>query len=532
MKKIVIVVLVMFLVLVAAPWGIGRLAEKRVNDGLDKLVQEAPYLTIVERKWTGGWFRSEQEVTFEVFGAWVDAMNPKNVLAAEAADEAAEDEAVEAEAAPEAETEAQELARRKQSAVPGTEAAVDAWTAEEPKADETPAEPAAEPEPAKPIRFTVRNEILHGPMLWPASFGLARVNTKLVLSDDIRKQLMEFFGTDEPMRISSRVGFFGGGSTRFYGDGRTIEAKGDGGVLVYDDFEIEIGYSGDFDEVDAEGSWSKLEFSNKNSGERLVLSDMSLEGDSERIVGDLYDSDFRLEVDQMLFAGMDRMETTVDDIVYQVETSEDDGFFDMSARVGTGKVRNPAFEELQLDLKEVHYDFTVRHLHTETLNKLITSWKAAYAKPVATVADVDALVMAPMKEHGLALLRHDPEFSVDRIGVVTAEGEGVLKGVLRLPGVTEEDIAAGAMGLVDKLVADFNIEVAQKLLEKIPNGATGAGVAVDQGFARREGEKLVSHIEFSKGELKVNGKPVPIPGFGAPPPAQDGYPAEEAPPEE
>ena len=49
-----------------------------------------------------------------------------------------------------------------------------------------------------PIRFTVRNEILHGPVLWPASLGIARVNTRLVLSDDIRKKLIETFGTDEP----------------------------------------------------------------------------------------------------------------------------------------------------------------------------------------------------------------------------------------------------------------------------------------------------------------------------------------------
>ena len=72
MKKIVTLVVVLLLLLVAAPWGIGRLAEQRVNSGLDGLVQEAPYLTIVERKWTSGWFRSEQEVTFEVFANLLD----------------------------------------------------------------------------------------------------------------------------------------------------------------------------------------------------------------------------------------------------------------------------------------------------------------------------------------------------------------------------------------------------------------------------------------------------------------------------
>ena len=51
----------------------------------------------------------------------------------------------------------------------------------------------------------MRNEILHGPVLWPASVGIARVNSKLVLNDEIRAKLTEIFGTDEPVRISTRV---------------------------------------------------------------------------------------------------------------------------------------------------------------------------------------------------------------------------------------------------------------------------------------------------------------------------------------
>src|SRR3954471_4982751 len=80
MKKIVVAVVLLLLVLVVAPWGVGRGAEKRVNDGLDQLVKEAPYLSITERKWTGGWFRSEQEVTFEVLGPWTRALNATNIL--------------------------------------------------------------------------------------------------------------------------------------------------------------------------------------------------------------------------------------------------------------------------------------------------------------------------------------------------------------------------------------------------------------------------------------------------------------------
>ena len=70
--------MLLLLVLVVAPWGIGKVAEQRINAGLDRAVSELPYMKIVERKWTGGWFRSEQEVTFELFGDLFKAMEALN----------------------------------------------------------------------------------------------------------------------------------------------------------------------------------------------------------------------------------------------------------------------------------------------------------------------------------------------------------------------------------------------------------------------------------------------------------------------
>jgi hypothetical protein len=66
--------------------------------------------------------------------------------------------------------------------------------------------------------------------------------------------------------------------------------------------------------------------------------------------------------------------------------------------------------------------------------------------------------------------------------------------------------------------------VAQKLIEKVPSGATGAGAAIDMGYAKRDGDKLVSHIEFRKGGLKINGKDQALPGLGAPPAGAEGMP--------
>ena len=65
MKKILAAVVVLVLLLVAAPGVLGRFAETRINKGLDALDAKAPYLQIAERSWSQGWFSSSQEVVWE-----------------------------------------------------------------------------------------------------------------------------------------------------------------------------------------------------------------------------------------------------------------------------------------------------------------------------------------------------------------------------------------------------------------------------------------------------------------------------------
>lgn len=480
MKKIAVIVVVLLLVLVVAPWGIGKVAESRVNAGLDKLTETAPYLTIVDREWTRGWFRSEQEVTFELFGAMLKGAVPEAKI----------------------------------------EKTADTGPVETPPAETPPAEtpPASAASPfTHPLRFTVRNEILHGPVLWPASLGIARVNTRIVMSDEIRRQIVEFFGTDEPMRVSTRIGFFGGATTRVSGDGRDIKLKDKTGTLHYEPFKFDVGYSKNLDSIDVDGSWPGLEAGDSAKGEQFRFKGMTLTGHSKRVRGDLYDGETKFLIDEILVTGADKSETSVKDLRYEVTSSTKDDFMGVALKVGSGKVRNKALEQMQFNLDEVHYDFSMNRLHAPTLQKLMEDMKKVYTQPIVDASTVQQAVMAPLKQHAAELLKYDPEFVIDRIGVVTPEGQGNIKGVVRLKGVTADDFETGSTALVGKIDADINIDIAQKLIEKVPNGATGAGMAVDQGFAKRDGDKLLSHIEFRQGALKVNGKDVPLPGAGAKP---------------
>jgi uncharacterized protein YdgA (DUF945 family) len=495
MKKIVVTMVVLIAVLVLAPWSIGKLAESRVNRGLDKLGEAAPYLTIVDRKLTRGWFRSEQVVTFEVFGAWARALNP--VAAYEDIKKAEQEHTsgADAPATPAAAGDA-----------PGPDGA-------SPEAAPTPDAAAAPAEAAKPLRFTVRNEILHGPVLWPLSLGLARVNTRFQMSAEVRKALVEVFGTDEPVRMSTRIGLFGGGTTRFAGDGRTIELKGGSGNMVYSDFKLDVSYSGTLDDVDTHGDWPRLQLS-ENHGPQFAMQDLKFKSRSARLVDDLYDTDFLFEVGEVSVVGADKAETRIQDLRYQADTDAKGDFLDVALKLGSGQVTSKQLRDIGLELKEIHYDFTLRHLHTRTLAKMSSAMKQLYREPVGNRSDLEARLLTPLKEYGLQLLNFDPELSIDRIGVVTAEGEGVVKGVMRLVGVTPADFKSGSTALLGKIDSDVTIDLAQKLVDKIPNGNTGVGAAIDGGYAKREGDRITSRIEFKQGQLKINGKLLPLPGLG------------------
>lgn len=522
MKKLGIIVVVLAAVLLVAPFGIGKVAEKRLNSDLDKFIEQVPYFKISERTWSGGWFKSTQTVTFELSDAFGKLMKDK------AAPVAAADEDAEAAAAMDAE--GTEMAA-------GSDAAVES-SGEAAATAAVDAAAAAMATAADAVRFTVRNDVLHGPILGGAGFGLARVDTHIELSPEVRKQIEEVFGKEDPaLQMRTRVGFFGGGTTTFKSQGRKLNIKDKDVDFTYDTFKMSVGFSRNADSYDIDGSLPKVEVNDRGDGTHFTLTDLTLGGDGKRVLEELYDGEFALKIKEMEVKGKGGSEELLlQDVHYIVNQETKGDYTDIAAKFGSGTVKSDEFKKVDLDVKEIHYDVSFRHLHAPTLQKVITGIRAVYTMSLSDPSNVENAVIAPLKENAGELLAHDPAFGIDRIGLVTADGEIVAKGVIKLVGATLEDFsAAGGMGLISKLDADFTVEAAQKVLEKFPNGATMAGTVVDGGYAKREGDKLVCHITFKAGELLINGKPQAIPGLGGPPAnggAQEEGAGGEMPPQE
>ncbi|HTU68045.1 MAG TPA: DUF945 family protein [Steroidobacteraceae bacterium] len=434
MTRAITVVLVMALLLVGGPWVIGNVAEDRVNRGLDQLVDAAPWLGIVDRTYTQGWFRSEQEVTFEVLGGAGRAV--------------------------------------------GT-----------------------------PGRFTVRNEILHGPLLGWSGLGLARVNSTIVLDAQQRAQVEKIFGTDSPFTLSTRVGFLGGGTTTLASEGRTLRLR-NGAEVTWDDLEIDLGYSRDFDTLTIAGDWPRFAGHDAREHWDFELTDAVIDGRSERVKGALYSTDLEFTIGKLSAAGADLPKTTIEDAHYLVDTADDGDFMSVATRLGSGPISGGLLAAQGVDLTAIHYDFTLRRLRTNTLARLTEDVSLSYRNPAAA---------SMLKDHLLELCRFDPELLIDRVGFETKAGAATLTGVLRLKGVTETDVRMGALSMLAKLEADLRFEAPQKLVEGFGGGRDAMMNAVDTGYAELKADKVVSRLEFKGGELKINGKVQGIPGLGSPP---------------
>jgi uncharacterized protein YdgA (DUF945 family) len=515
MKKLIIVVVVLAALLLVAPFGVGKLAEKRLDHGLDKLVQEAPYLTIVERKYTGGWFKSEQVVTFEVFSAWMKALEPKAMEEAMEGDASADGDAGDVDDA--------------QGDAQGDAAGTAAPAADAAEGDAAP--PAEEaPKLNEMMRFTVRNEVLHGPVLGLSGLGVARVESHFVMTEEIRKKVEEIFGPKTPLEISTRIGFLGGGTTTFKSEGRTIKPKDSDVAITYDTLKLAVGFSKDADKYDLDGKWPKLEVVNSTDKSHFVMTDMTLDGDGKRVIGDLYDGDFTFGIEKFGFTDQEGSKFEMNALHYVVNTDTKSDFTSVSARFGTGEVTSKELAAMGVNLKEIHYDIGVRHLHAPTLEKILAGFKTVYSKPIDNALEANDVILAPLKENGMELLKYDPEFVIERVGIVTPDGDGAIKGTVKLVGATPEDFGGGSMGLIPKIDADITVDVSEKMIQKFPNGSTMAGAAVDSGYVKREKDRLICKIVFAKGALTVNGKPQAIPGLGGPPPGGMEGGMEEAPP--
>ena len=436
MKKSLIALVIVVVVLALSPLVIGKMAERRIDAGLDKLLVEAPFITISERKYHSGWFSSELDVTFELFSAMAPARG--------------------------------------------------------------------EPAP----KFTLHSDIRHGPIIG-SSIGMARTKTWFVVKDPkVREELRKVFGDDNPIDITTDIGFGGGSTTVISSAARDFSADGD--KFSWDALKLVMVSSGNGDSFTVDGGWPRFEGTSRD-GKKVVLRGLRAKGGGKRIVGDLYDGGMEFAIDEMQVDEPDQS-TQVDKLLYVATVEPKGEYVDMAFKLGCGAIKGK-----NASFKEAHYDLTLRRLHAATWDKFMAKMKTAMTNGMAGKTNSDKEVEEAVKKDLLELLKHDPEIGIDRISVATDEGDGGIKGIIRLKGVTADDLES-PMGLLTKIVADLDFDFSEAMLTKLAGNAESADGMVKSGFAERKDGRLLSKISYNQGKLLVNGKEQALPGMGGPPP--------------
>ena len=376
-------------------------------------------------------------------------------------------------------------------------------------------------------RFTVHNQVLHGPLLGLSGIGAARVKTSIDLPASMQQEIRDVFGPEPALEAVTRLGFLGGGSTRLTSRGRTVTAE-DGSEIRYDTVKFTVDFSRDISSYEMDGRMPRIEIRGTD-GQVMVLDRLTLEGEADRIDGYqyLYDSSFDLRLRALDIEGP-QGDFRLKDAHYTGELDADEGLYAMQLRMGSGAVEGASVESSGLAIREVHYDLTLRHLHAQTVDAIYGAMQALYRDAPFEQAEADPevideamseSVLNPLAQHAGALLAHDPELSLDRVGFVTPEGEAVLKGVIRVTGMSEQDFQSGGfLAVLGKLQADLTFEIDAAVADKLPNGEFLAQTGVSAGYLVRDEDKLVARIGFRDGALIINGRSqaVPLPGIAPP----------------
>ncbi len=447
-------VLVLVLAYPAIAWLAGYAIEKRVRDATAALQAQVPFLTVTDLHYRRGWYVSEETLTVDVLHGKL----PAGLL------------------------------------LPG----------------------AAVPNPAATaLRFTIHNVIHHGPICGPGCFGLAQVETQFTAPTDLHVVLAKLYGTVDPLRMRSRLGFFGGGSmtlTNLPFHDVSLDGKG---RLSWDGITLTAEHSGAFDSLMIHAAAPGARYVGAD-GAHAELAELSFDMNLRRALRSLYTGTTVFSARQVAVAGVaGKGSFSMDGLRVASNSSASDGYMTASALTGTGQIVTAP-----ITLSGVHFDFTLRHLEMESLESFTAAIRRSNQDAAAPPAVRAANMLAVFKTQGLQVLIHQPEIDVDRVSFATSAGEALLTGVVRLRDVGPADIADGAdpKAVLRKIEADFDFSIDDAMLASLPGGGAVKDklqAFAQSGMVKQDAGKSRTKISIRQGELTFNGKPFPL---GGPPP--------------
>lgn len=191
-------------------------------------------------------------------------------------------------------------------------------------------------------------------------------------------------------------------------------------------------------------------------------------------------------------------------------------------------------------LRNLALVFSLRNLEESSLKALVASYKDILeqsATPQESFAGMTSAQQQELQTRALQLLEHKPTLALDEFGFETAHGAARLSVVLDLQSPSAEAFTPDAMitSMLASLKADAGVDrnlvrdiaglvvqnnardgqLDQAALQQETEAATElfSGMALNTGWSRLEGERLVSSLHYANDKVTFNGREMSVPEF-------------------
>jgi uncharacterized protein YdgA (DUF945 family) len=377
-------------------------------------------------------------------------------------------------------------------------------------------EPARLPFAAESLRVTVHNTIHHGPICGLTCIGLASVDSHLVFNEEMQARVAAIFGGAEPLRITSRLGLFGGGSAHVSSPAFK-DAVISGASLASDGIVADSKYTGNLDTYSTQASVGRLSYAGKD-GQRFEVSNIAIDVHSKRALRTLYTGDSSFSIGRIAYGNAAGTGVfTAADIRVNSHAEIADGFMRAEGKYNLGAVQAGP-----VALTSTKMDISFRHLDADSLERLTAQLREVNRDVAIAPQDRSATMLGAIKAPMMSLLEKQPEIGIDQIVIATAAGSSSISGSVKFKPLVAGDFDgdAGAKALIKKVDIELDVSIDDAFLNSLPGGQSSTARLqpfVSQGLATHDNGKFHTIVGFHDGQATFNGKT-----FG--PPAADKKP--------
>lgn len=380
----------------------------------------------------------------------------------------------------------------------------------------------------RPMRFTLRSSIAHGPLPGWSVVGLAMSDSELVLDDDTRHALGRLMGDKQPLAVHTLYRFDGSGQSNIESPSfiATIPgAEGEGDTHVdWKGLSMQVDFGPHARGYVMHGEAPGLEV--RDAHAHVVMRGMHMTADQTRPFDDeplFYTGAARFQIDEITAseAGGQGELARIGKVAIEQDVKTSGEFIDFVTRIGAETLKVGAD-----NYGPVHYDVSLNHLHARSVARLYREAAAMYAQAAAgrDAQDVNQRALKAMIEPATELLRNNPEFSLDRISFMSPQGEARVAARLRLDDARQEDFDNPVM-LLGKLDARAEVDLPEAMLmlaalageqaadEDATERLTPEDVVAllealgEEGYLKRANGVVRLNARFANGQLTLNGKP-------------------------